>query len=45
MVEDVIKKYNIEEDEIDYYSFDGYGPNKTWRHHVLQEPKVLAKRF
>ena len=43
MLEDVIKKYNIEEDEIDYYSFDGYGPNKPWRHHVLQEPKVLAE--
>ena len=42
MLEDVIKKYNIEEDEIDYYSFNGYGPNKAWKHHVLQEPKALA---
>ena len=43
MLEDVIKKYKIEEDEIDYYSFNGYGPNKPWKHHVLQKPKALAE--
>ena len=43
MLEDVIKKYNIEEDEIDYYSFDGFGPDKPWKHHVVQNPKALVE--
>ena len=43
MLEDVIKKYNIEEDEIDYYSFDGFGPDKPWKHYVVQNPKALVE--
>lgn len=43
MLEDVIKKYNLVEQELDYHSYNGYAPREKWKHHVIQHPDVLRE--
>lgn len=43
MLEDVIRKYNLTEDEIDYHRFDNDAPVEPYRCHVVQKPEVLKE--
>lgn len=43
MLEDVIRKYNLAEDEIDYHRFDNDAPVEPYRCHVVQKPEVLKE--
>lgn len=43
MLEDVIKKYNLVEQEFDYHDYNDYVPKEKWKHHIIQHPDVLRE--
>ena len=43
MLEDVVKKYNLVEHELDYHDYNDYAPKELWKHHIIQHPEVLRE--
>lgn len=43
MLDDVVKKYNLIEHELDYHDYNYYAPKELWKHHIIQHPEVLRE--